>query len=89
MLPGQLRRVWVMAADGKPQPRRIKIGLSDGSSTEVVEGDLKEGDVVITGQNVAASSSSSNTRGGNQSTAPGFGGAPRVGGAGGGGGRGR
>src|SRR3712207_6865620 len=50
--------------------------LSDGSSTEVVEGDLREGDVVVTGQNVAASSSSSGARNNNQ-TAPGFGGAPR------------
>jgi HlyD family secretion protein len=90
VLPGQLRRVWVLGADGKPEPRRIKIGLSDGSSTEVVEGDLHEGDVVITGQNVTASStSSSRAQNGNQ-TAPGFGGAPRVGGGGargGGGGR--
>ncbi len=82
VLPGQTRRVWVMGADGKPQSRRIKIGLSDGSSTEVVEGDLHEGDVVVTGQNVAASSSA-RTQNAN-STAPGFGGAPRVGGAGGG-----
>jgi HlyD family secretion protein len=86
VLPGQLRRVWVMGADGKPQPRRIKIGLSDGSSTEVVEGDLHEGDVVVTGQTVAASSSASRGQSNNQ-TAPGFGGAPRVGGPGGGGGR--
>ena len=90
VLPGQMRRVWVMGADGRPQARRIKIGLSDGSSTEVVEGDLREGDVVVTGQNVAASSTSSRAQNSNQ-TAPGFGGAPRVGGAGGrgGGGRGR
>jgi HlyD family secretion protein len=85
VLPGQLRRVWVMGADGKPEARRIKIGLSDGSSTEVVEGDLREGEVVVTGQNVAASSTSSRAQ--NSNTAPGFGGAPRVGGAGGGGGR--
>jgi HlyD family secretion protein len=87
VLPGQTRRVWVMSANGKPEPRRIKVGLSDGSATEVVEGDLREGDVVITGQNVTASSSS--TQSGGQSTAPGFGGAPRTGGAGrtGGGGR--
>jgi HlyD family secretion protein len=82
VLPGQLRRVWVMGADGKPEARRIKIGLSDGSSTEVVEGDLREGDMVVTGQNVTASSTSSRTQ--NSNTAPGFGGAPRVGGAGGG-----
>jgi HlyD family secretion protein len=84
VLPGQLRRVWVLGADGKPESRRIKIGLSDGSSTEVVEGDLREGDVVVTGQNVTASSTSSRTQ--NSNTAPGFGGAPRVGGAGGAGG---
>ncbi|HEX8355256.1 MAG TPA: efflux RND transporter periplasmic adaptor subunit [Pyrinomonadaceae bacterium] len=82
VLPGQVRRVWVMGADGKPQPRRIKIGLSDGSATEVVEGELREGDVVVTGQNVTASAT--RTQNGGQSTAPGFGGAPRVGGAGGG-----
>ena len=87
VLPDQVRRVWVMGADGKPQARRIKIGLSDGSSTEVVEGDLREGDVVITGQNVSASSTSSRAQ--NSNTAPGFGGAPRVGGAGGRGGGGR
>src|SRR5215207_5575629 len=84
VLPGQLRRVWVLGADGKPESRRIKVGLSDGSATEVVEGDLREGDVVVTGQNITASSSSSRTQNGDQATAPGFGGAPRTGGAGGG-----
>jgi HlyD family secretion protein len=83
VLPGQVRRVWVMGADGKPQPRRIRVGLSDGTSTEVVEGELREGDVVVTGQNVT-SASSSRTQNSGQSTAPGFGGTPRVGGAGGG-----
>ncbi len=80
VLPGQMRRVWVLGADGKPEPRRIKVGLSDGSATEVVEGELREGDVIVTGQNVTASASSS-TQSGGQSTAPGFGGAPRTGGA--------
>lgn len=80
VLAGQLRRVWVLGPDGKPQPRRIKIGLTDGSSTEVVEGDLKEGDMVITGQTLAASKQNAN-----QATPPGFGGAPRGGGGFGGG----
>ena len=80
VLPGQLRRVWVLGADGKPQPRRIKIGLTDGASTEVVEGDLKEGDVVITVQNITAASKAQN--GNTQSAPPGFGGAPRMGGGG-------
>ncbi|MET0647952.1 MAG: efflux RND transporter periplasmic adaptor subunit, partial [Pyrinomonadaceae bacterium] len=80
VLPGQTRRVWVMGADGKPAPRRVMVGLSDGTATEMVEGELREGEVIITGQNVTASSSSGTQ---NQS-APGFGGAPRMGGAGGG-----
>lgn len=46
--PGSDRRtVWVLR-DGKPQQVNVRIGVSDGSLTEVVEGDLKEGDAVIT-----------------------------------------
>jgi hypothetical protein len=66
-----------MGQDGKPQPRRIKVGLSDGASTEVVEGNLNEGDMVITGQTVSGSSSSTSTQ---QNRPPGFGNAPRGGG---------
>lgn len=88
VLPGQTRRVWVLAADGKVQPRRIKVGLSDGSSTEVVEGELREGELVVTGQTVTGQQAAGAGRqqGGAQ-TAPGFGGAQRGGGGGGGGGR--
>jgi HlyD family secretion protein len=75
VLPGQTRIVWVMGQDGKPQPRRIKVGLSDGASTEVVEGNLNEGEMVITGQTVTGSENSSS-----QSRPPGFGNAPRGGG---------
>src|SRR5207237_6904056 len=81
VLAGQMRRVWVLAPDGKPQSRRIKIGLTDGASTEVVEGDLHEGDVVITGQNIAGATKSQTSNA--QSAPPGFGGAPRIGGGGG------
>jgi HlyD family secretion protein len=75
VLPGQIRVVWVLGQDGKPDRRRITVGLSDGSATEVVDGDLKEGEMVITGQQMSASKNS-NT----QSTPPGFGNAPRGGG---------
>ncbi|MEK6336017.1 MAG: efflux RND transporter periplasmic adaptor subunit [Acidobacteriota bacterium] len=80
VLAGQTRLVWVLGADGKPQGRRIKIGLTDGASTELVEGNLKEGEMVITGQTISAADKTQ----GNQSQAPGFGGAPRTGGGGGG-----
>lgn len=76
VLPGQVRVVWVLGQDGKPERRRITTGLSDGSATEVVDGDLKEGDMVITGQQISGTSTNANT----QSRPPGFGNAPRTGG---------
>jgi HlyD family secretion protein len=85
VLAGQTRVVWVLGQDGTPQRRRIKIGLTDGASTEIVEGNLVEGEMVITGQTLSSSAAKSNS---NQTAAPGFGGAPRTGGAP-GGGRGR
>jgi HlyD family secretion protein len=39
--------VWTLA-DNKPSPQKVKTGISDGTFTEVVEGELKAGDVVIT-----------------------------------------
>jgi len=73
VLEGQTRVVWVLGQDGKPQSRRIKIGLTDGASTEVVDGNLNEGDMVITGQTIAGSKAQ-NT----QTSTPGFGNAPRT-----------
>jgi len=72
VLPGQTRIVWVLGQDGQPQRRRIQVGLSDGASTEVVSGELNEGDMVITGQTTGANKAASS-----QSTPPGFGNAPR------------
>jgi HlyD family secretion protein len=78
VLPGQTRIVWVMGEDGKPERRRITVGLSDGSATEVVDGNLQEGDTVITGQNVTGATRTQSTQ-----AAPGFGGgAARMGGGG-------
>ena len=69
-----------MGQDGNPQRRRITVGLSDGVATEVVDGNLQEGEMVITGQNVSSASAHADTQ-----AAPGFGGAaPRMGGGGGG-----
>jgi HlyD family secretion protein len=75
VLEGQTRLIWVLGQDGKPQSRRIKVGLTDGSATEVVEGNLQEGETVITGQTISSNSAPSN-----QTTAPGFGGPQRGGG---------
>jgi hypothetical protein len=51
------------------------VGLTDGASTEVVEGNLVEGELAITGQTI---SSAAKTQA-NTNAAPGFGGAPRTG----------
>jgi HlyD family secretion protein len=82
VLAGQTRRIWVMGQDGKLQSRRITVGLTDGASTEVVEGNLQEGELVVTGQTLTSANKAQSS----QTPAPGFGGAPRTG-AGGGGGR--
>ena len=34
-------------ADREPQPHEVRLGLADDRYTEIVEGDLKEGDAVI------------------------------------------
>jgi len=46
---GTAGRVWVVGPDGKPAPITLTLGLSDGASTEVLRGDLHEGQEVIVG----------------------------------------
>ncbi len=74
---GQWRLVWVQGPDKKAQPRRVKLGITDGTATEVMDGNLQEGDQVIVGQKIAGAASTTSTR------PPGFGGT--MGGPGGGG----
>jgi HlyD family secretion protein len=74
VLAGQTRLVWVLGADGKPQSRRIKVGLTDGTSTEVVEGNLQEGEMVVTGQTLSSANKSQTS----STPAPALGGAPRT-----------
>lgn len=81
LVEGQRRIVWVLGADKKPQPRRVRVGITDGTATELQEGEIKEGDVVIVGQNVSSENRTSSTT---TQRPPGFGG-----GFGGGGGGGR
>jgi HlyD family secretion protein len=46
---GQPGRVFVPGLDGKPKAVPISLGLTDGTATEVLRGDLKEGQEVIVG----------------------------------------
>jgi len=47
--PGE-RKVWAFR-DGKPEPVTIRTGVTDGVNTELVEGDIKEGDLLVTESN--------------------------------------
>ena len=42
-------RVYVLDGDGKPKAVSVVLGISDGSFTEVVRGELKEGQEVVAG----------------------------------------
>jgi len=46
--------VWVLGADKKPQSRDVSLGITDGSSTEIVSGDLKDADPVIVSDSTQA-----------------------------------
>ena len=46
---GNPGRVWILDADGKPKAVALTLGISDGTATEVLRGDLKEGQEIITG----------------------------------------
>ena len=77
VVAGQTRIVWVIGADKQLQRRRITVGLTDGAATEVVEGNLQEGEMVVTGETQSGSNRQQQTT---STAAPGFGGAPRGGG---------
>ncbi len=57
-------RVWVLARDGKPKPIPVVLGITNGTFSEVVSGNLKEGTEVIVGER-------SNKKSGSQSRSPG------------------
>jgi len=55
--------VWVLNAQKKPEPKRVMLGITDGVSTELVSGDLKEGDQVIIGDTSQGTTTTSQTSG--------------------------
>jgi HlyD family secretion protein len=44
---GRPGRVWVLSSEGKPAPVPITLGITDGTSSEVIGGNLQEGGEVI------------------------------------------
>jgi len=49
--------VWVLGPDKKVESRDITVGISDGSSSEVISGSLKEADAVIVSDSTQATAS--------------------------------
>lgn len=47
----QARTIWVLNTDKKLEPRFVTAGITNGRLTAIIEGDLHEGNVVVTGQN--------------------------------------
>jgi len=64
--------IWIMAEDRLLRPVIVRLGLTDGAQTEVIEGKLKEGDRIVTGVEMDANPKPSAT----STRTPGFGGAP-------------
>lgn len=63
--PGQ--RVYRLGKDGKPVRVPVKTGVSNGTFTEVLQGDLKEGDLLVTAE---ASKGTAPRSGGSMTTGP-------------------
>ncbi len=53
--------VFVLSAGEKPEPRKIMLGITDGSATEVISGELKESDAVIIGDSTQTSAAPTQT----------------------------
>ncbi|XOF35172.1 MAG: efflux RND transporter periplasmic adaptor subunit [Candidatus Electrothrix sp. YB6] len=45
---GKRQHVWIESKQGPPKQIAVKVGLSDGMRTEILEGELQDGDEVIT-----------------------------------------
>ena len=54
--------VYLLLADGTLKPVRVHPGITDGQFTEIREGDLKEGDAVVTGLVTAKAESTAGPR---------------------------
>jgi len=50
-------RIWIIGEGGKAKAVEVRLGLTDGSMTEIVSGDIKAGQEVIAGQQAAAKAS--------------------------------
>ena len=57
-------RIWMLDDSGKPKVVNVRIGLADGTYSELVSGELKEGAQVIVGTQADAKGRAQQTKGG-------------------------
>ena len=57
-------RIWMLDDNGKPKIVNVRIGLADGTYSELVSGELKEGAQVIVGTQADAKGRAQQTKGG-------------------------
>jgi HlyD family secretion protein len=79
--PKRPQTIYIMGEDKKLKPAQIRTGISDGRYTEIVEGDVKPGDLVVVG--LATSKVEGPAAFGGQAGPGGGGGRPAGGGRGG------
>jgi hypothetical protein len=48
--------VWVLNSQQKPEARQLSLGITDGSFSELIAGDVKPGDVVIVSDTASGAS---------------------------------
>src|SRR5205814_10063600 len=80
--------IWLLDAAGQPQAKTVRVGITDGSRTEIIADDIEEGTVVITGdlsKKPASNTGQGQRQGGGLNfgvpgVGGGFGGGPRGGG---------
>jgi HlyD family secretion protein len=56
--------VWKLGPDKQLRPEKVKVGITDYNFTQMLEGDLKPGDVLVTGQEMAANTTTAGPPGG-------------------------
>ena len=42
--------LWVLDSEGHPEPRRVRFGITDGRETAILNGNLEEGEQVVSGE---------------------------------------
>ena len=76
--PPRPDRVWVLSVEGVPQLRNVLLGITDGSRTEVVAGELEVDDALIIGDSSQGAEPSDRTQTRGRGFGGGFGGGFRI-----------